>query len=92
MQKWVLGIVGTVVGCCCVAGLSGLVIAGGTLSDVKTLKQNDSEQTKDVAEMSTNIATLTADVATLKVQRKEFDDDIKTMDRKLDQILLRLPR
>lgn len=71
------------------AGLSGLVIAGGTLAQVKNLEQQQTTAQEAQIKIREDIASLKTSVKNIEKSQSEQKDDLKDIDDKLDELLSR---
>lgn len=83
-------------------GLVGLLVAGRTMADVDTLKQNEASDRKAVAAQSAKMSKLAERIASVetavqinteqvKAARAEAQEQTNRLDDKLTRILERLP-
>lgn len=86
--RWIAWGLGVVFGSgFALAGVSGLVIAGGTMADVETLKQ----ESRTNADVRAHVAGIKVELRALKDELEQQREDAGKRDGKLDRILERLP-
>ena len=71
------------------AGLSGLVIAGGTLAQVKTLEEQQATAQAAQIKIREDIASLKTSVKNIEKSQEKQGEDLEDIDDKLDELLSR---